>query len=65
MGCARPHPRAGILARLMGFDEAGGATFKSPVWDTQAYRQFGNAVVVLVVRSIAKLMPPHIDGASA
>ena len=53
------------MARLMGFDEAGGATFKSPVWDTQAYRQFGNAVVVLVVRSIAKLMPPHIDGASA
>ena len=52
-------------ARLMGFDQAGGATFKIPVSDTQAYRQFGNAVVVPVVRSIAKLMAPHIEGASA
>ena len=52
-------------ARLMGFDEADGAMVKIPVSDTQAYRQFGNAVVVPVVRSIAKLMAPHIKGASA
>ena len=52
-------------ARLMGFDEAGGSTFKIPVSDTQAYRQFGNAVVVPVVRSIAKLMASHIEVASA
>lgn len=37
-------------ARLMGFPRR----FKIPVSDTQAYRQFGNAVVVPVVSSIAK-----------
>jgi DNA (cytosine-5)-methyltransferase 1 len=37
-------------ARLMGFPE----DFKIPVSDSQAYRQFGNAVVVPVVKSIAK-----------
>ncbi len=52
-------------ARLMGFDESDGARFKIPVSDTQAYRQFGNAVVVPVVRAIARLMAPHIDGAAA
>ncbi|MDA0246391.1 MAG: DNA (cytosine-5-)-methyltransferase [Chloroflexi bacterium] len=39
-------------ARLMGFPE----TFQIPVSDNQAYRQFGNAVVVPVVRAIAKKM---------
>lgn len=43
-------------SRLMGFDEPQGSTFKIPVSDTQAYRQFGNAVVVPVVRAVAKLM---------
>lgn len=52
-------------ARLMGFDEPDGTRFKIPVSDTQAYRQFGNAVVVPVVRAIALLMAPHIDGATA
>jgi len=52
-------------ARLMGFDEPRGTRFKIPVSDTQAYRQFGNAVVVPVVRAIARLMAPHIDGATA
>lgn len=52
-------------ARLMGFDEPGGTRFKIPVSDTQAYRQFGNAVVVPVVRAIVRLMAPHIDGATA
>jgi DNA (cytosine-5)-methyltransferase 1 len=39
-------------ARLMGFPE----TFKIPVSDTQAYRQFGNSVVVPVVAFIAEEM---------
>ncbi len=37
-------------ARLMGFDD----TFLIPVSDTQAYRQFGNSVVVPVIYRIAK-----------
>jgi DNA (cytosine-5)-methyltransferase 1 len=36
----------------MGFPEK----FKVPVSDNQAYRQFGNAVVVPVVKVIAKEM---------
>jgi len=41
-------------ARLMGFDDS----FVIPVSDTQAYRQFGNSVVVPVVAAIAeKLLP--------
>ena len=47
-------------ARLMGFDGRGQPEFRIPVSDTQAYRQFGNAVVVPVVRAVAKLMRPHI-----
>jgi len=37
-------------ARLMGFPDS----FKIPVSDTQAYKQFGNSVVVPVVASVAK-----------
>jgi DNA (cytosine-5)-methyltransferase 1 len=37
-------------ARLMGFPER----FQIPVSDTQAYRQFGNSVVVPLVESVAK-----------
>ena len=47
-------------ARLMGFDRPGGSDFRIPVSDTQAYRQFGNAVVIPVVRAVARLMKPHI-----
>ncbi|HEY8337786.1 MAG TPA: DNA (cytosine-5-)-methyltransferase [Tardiphaga sp.] len=47
-------------ARLMGFERADGLEFAIPVSDTQAYRQFGNAVVVPVVKAVAKLMEPHI-----
>ena len=47
-------------SRLMGFDRPGKAVFRIPVSDTQAYRQFGNAVVVPAVRAIARLMRPHI-----
>ena len=47
-------------ARLMGFEKPGESVFRIPVSDTQAYRQFGNAVVVPVVRAVAQLMKPHI-----
>lgn len=47
-------------ARLMGFDGPRESDFRIPVSDTQAYRQFGNAVVVPVVRAVAGLMKPHI-----
>lgn len=50
-------------SRLMGFDEPQGTNFRIPVSDTQAYRQFGNAVVVPVVRAVARLMAPHIEAA--
>jgi DNA (cytosine-5)-methyltransferase 1 len=42
-------------ARLMGFTELR-PNFKIPVSDTQAYRQFGNAVVVPLVCDIAREM---------
>jgi len=47
-------------ARLMGFDKPGESTFIIPVSDTQAYKQFGNSVVVPVFESVAKLMKPYI-----
>lgn len=47
-------------ARLMGFDEPNGHSFKIPVSDTQAYKQFGNAVVVPVVEAVAQHMLPWI-----
>lgn len=46
-------------ARLMGFDKPE-KEFKIPVSDTRAYKQFGNAVVVPVIREIARIMKPHI-----
>jgi DNA (cytosine-5)-methyltransferase 1 len=47
-------------ARLMGFRHVDGSDFRIPVSDTQAYKQFGNAVVVPVVSAVAELMKPHI-----
>lgn len=47
-------------ARLMGFDRAEGAPVRIPVSDTQAYRQFGNSVVVPVVEALAREMVPRI-----
>lgn len=47
-------------ARLMGFDKPNGCAFKIPVSDTQAYKQFGNAVAVPAVAAVAKHMAPHI-----
>lgn len=52
-------------ARLMGFDRPGRPPFRIPVSDTQAYRQFGNAVVPPVVEAIARAMAPFIFPASA
>jgi DNA (cytosine-5)-methyltransferase 1 len=49
-------------ARLMGFDAPGSEPFKIPVSDTQAYRQFGNAVAVPVVTAIAKALVPYLRG---
>jgi DNA (cytosine-5)-methyltransferase 1 len=49
-------------ARLMGFESRGSRPFKIIASDTQAYRQFGNAVVVPVVEAVAKLMLPWITG---
>lgn len=47
-------------ARLMGFDRPGESSFVIPVSDTQAYRQFGNSVVVPVFEAVAKLMKSRI-----
>lgn len=49
-------------ARLMGFDKPDGSDFRIPVSDTQAYKQFGNAVVVPVVESVANLVVPWLTG---
>jgi DNA (cytosine-5)-methyltransferase 1 len=43
-------------ARIMGYPD----DFKIPVSDTQAYKQFGNSVVVPVIEEIARIMKPHI-----
>ncbi len=43
-------------ARLMGYPD----TFRIPVSDTQAYKQFGNSVAVPVFSEVARIMRPHI-----
>ncbi len=43
-------------ARLMGFPDS----FKIPVSDTRAYKQFGNSVVVPVMQAAAQLMKPFL-----
>jgi DNA (cytosine-5)-methyltransferase 1 len=43
-------------ARLMGFPD----DFVIPVSDTQAYKQFGNSVVMPVMREVARAMKPRI-----
>ena len=52
-------------ARLVGFRSPGEAKFRIPVSDTQAYRQFGNSVVVPVFAAVAKLLEPKIKQAVA
>jgi len=49
-------------ARLMGFDNPGENNFAIPVSDTQAYKQFGNAVAVPVVNAVAGHMARWITG---
>jgi DNA (cytosine-5)-methyltransferase 1 len=44
-------------ARLMGYPNS----FRIPVSDTQAYKQFGNSVAVPVFREVARIMQPHIE----
>ncbi len=46
-------------ARLMGFPDS----FRIPVSDTQAYKQFGNSVAVPVIAAVARAMRPWIAGA--
>ncbi|MBE7459623.1 MAG: DNA (cytosine-5-)-methyltransferase [Zoogloeaceae bacterium] len=52
-------------ARIMGFPDS----YRITVSDTQAYKQFGNSVVVPVMREVARVMKPHVlaimDGAEA
>ncbi len=43
-------------ARLMGYPDS----FQIPVSDTRAYKQFGNSVVVPLIRHVAGLMKPWI-----
>lgn len=43
-------------ARLMGFPD----TFVIPVSDTQAYKQFGNSVIMPVMREVARVMVPRV-----
>lgn len=50
-------------SRLMGFSTPKGQEFVIPVSDTQAYKQFGNSVVVPVFRAVAELMKPRIMAA--
>jgi DNA (cytosine-5)-methyltransferase 1 len=44
----------------MGFDQPGRKPMVIPVSDTQAYRQFGNSVVVPVVEAVARQMIPRL-----
>ena len=67
----RPTPRRLTpreAARLMGFDHSDGSPWSIPVSDTQAYRQFGNAVVPPLVAAIGAALVPVIapqDGGAA
>lgn len=56
---ARKNPRRLTpreCARLMGYPD----TFRIPVSDTRAYKQFGNSVVVPLMTEVAKAMKPGI-----
>ena len=52
-------------ARLMGFEAPQGHQFRIPVSDTQAYRQFGNSVVVPAFAAVAQLLKSRILQAAA
>jgi DNA (cytosine-5)-methyltransferase 1 len=56
---ARENPRRLTpreCARLMGFPDS----FRIPVSDTQAYKQFGNSVAVPLVVAVARAMRPYL-----
>lgn len=55
-GIRRLTPRE--FARLQGFPDS----FRIPVSDTQAYKQFANSVAVPVIKAIAKNMLNALDG---
>ncbi|MCC2607126.1 DNA (cytosine-5-)-methyltransferase [Planctobacterium marinum] len=66
MGNTRPRRLTPVeCARLMGFSALGKDEFRIPVSDTQAYKQFGNSVVVPVFAAVAKLMASRIKLAAA
>ncbi len=48
-------------ARLQGFPDS----FKIPVSDTQAYRQFGNSVVVPMIQNVAELIVDKLNDLDA
>ncbi len=53
-------------ARLMGFERPGSnEPWKIPVSDTQAYKQFGNAVAVPVALAVAEAMSPWLGNTVA
>ena len=52
-------------SRLMGFDGPLDSNFKIPVSDTQAYRQFGNSVIVPCATAVANYIKPYIKSAIA
>ncbi len=61
---ARKNPRRLTpreCARLMGFPDS----FKIPVSDTRAYKQFGNSVVVPVMQAVAFAMQPLLVNSQA
>lgn len=47
-------------ARLMGYDGPSEKNFRIPVSDSQAYKQFGNSVVVPVFSAVATLMKDRV-----
>lgn len=52
-------------SRLMGFDKPGESVFRIPVSNTQAYKQFGNSVIVDVFAAVAKLLKSRIEYAAS
>ena len=59
LGGYRKKRRNGLPFRslLQGFPDS----FKIPVSDTQAYRQFGNSVVVPLMSDVAKLIVAKLE----
>ena len=48
-------------SRLMGFNAPGESSFRIPVSDTRAYKQFGNSVVVPVFQAVARMLKPYLE----